>query len=74
MQGRRLIYDTMAGANADFAWMEVNAQHAFIRDELSKGRCVDESHFAHTVVAAQVHTLQLNKDPALRNIVSLSPP
>jgi carboxymethylenebutenolidase len=39
-QGRRVIYDTMAGANADFAWMEVNAQHAFIRDELSKGRFV----------------------------------
>ena len=39
-QGRKLIYHTMTDANCDFAWIEVNAQHAFIRDELSKGRCV----------------------------------
>ena len=25
-------------ANVDFSWLEFNARHAFIRDELSKGR------------------------------------
>eukprot|EP01134_Creolimax_fragrantissima_P003996 CFRG3996T1 len=37
-EGRRLIHDTMSNADCDFSYMEVNAAHAFIRDELSKGR------------------------------------
>ncbi|ETW01739.1 hypothetical protein H310_06344, partial [Aphanomyces invadans] len=37
-QGRRLIYDALAQAKVDFAWMELKADHAFIRDESSKGR------------------------------------
>ncbi|KAI9310401.1 Alpha/Beta hydrolase protein [Zopfochytrium polystomum] len=36
--GRQLIYQTLASAGADFGWVELPAQHAFIRDELSKGR------------------------------------
>ncbi|KAJ3066122.1 hypothetical protein HDU98_010547 [Podochytrium sp. JEL0797] len=37
-QGRQLIYQKLADANVDFGWVELPAQHAFIRDELSKGR------------------------------------
>ena len=32
-EGRRLIYDTMIEKNVTFSWHEVNAQHAFMRDE-----------------------------------------
>ncbi|MGQ0629108.1 MAG: dienelactone hydrolase family protein [Phycisphaerales bacterium] len=32
-EGRRLIYDTMSAANANFSWLEFNAAHAFLRDE-----------------------------------------
>ncbi|HLX36190.1 MAG TPA: dienelactone hydrolase family protein [Candidatus Binataceae bacterium] len=31
--GRRLIYDTMTRAGLSFTWHEVNAAHAFMRDE-----------------------------------------
>jgi dienelactone hydrolase len=38
-QGRDLIRQTLHDAKTDFSWYEVaGAQHAFIRDELSKGR------------------------------------
>jgi carboxymethylenebutenolidase len=37
-EGRKLIYETLVSAGADFQWLELNAQHAFVRDELSKGR------------------------------------
>ncbi|KAI8852916.1 hypothetical protein BC829DRAFT_424757 [Chytridium lagenaria] len=36
--GRQLIYQTLVSRNVDFGWVELPAQHAFIRDELSKGR------------------------------------
>ena len=36
--GRDLIRSTMEEANVKFSWLEVQAQHAFIRDESSKGR------------------------------------
>ncbi|EIW86664.1 dienelactone hydrolase [Coniophora puteana RWD-64-598 SS2] len=36
--GRDLIRSTMEDANVTFSWLEVQAQHAFIRDESSKGR------------------------------------
>jgi carboxymethylenebutenolidase len=36
--GRRVIYDTLSDYEVNFSWIEVQAQHAFIRDELSKGR------------------------------------
>ncbi|MGH7856768.1 MAG: dienelactone hydrolase family protein, partial [Candidatus Binatia bacterium] len=32
-EGRRLIYDAMTDAGVHFQWHEVNAAHAFIRDE-----------------------------------------
>ncbi|KAJ3234749.1 hypothetical protein HDU78_005684 [Chytriomyces hyalinus] len=38
LQGRRKIYDALSDAKVDFGWLELPAQHAFIRDELSKGR------------------------------------
>lgn len=31
--GRRKIHDALGASNVDFAWHEVNAQHAFLRDE-----------------------------------------
>lgn len=31
--GRRLIHQTLSQHNVDFSWHEVNAQHAFMRDE-----------------------------------------
>ncbi|CAK4556635.1 unnamed protein product [Aphanomyces euteiches] len=37
-QGRQRIYQSLADAGVDFTWMELKADHAFIRDELSKGR------------------------------------
>lgn len=36
--GRSLIRNTLDDANANFSFLEVQAQHAFIRDESSKGR------------------------------------
>ncbi|KAJ3349612.1 hypothetical protein HDU83_000377 [Entophlyctis luteolus] len=36
--GRQLIYKTLLENKVDFGWVELPAQHAFIRDELSKGR------------------------------------
>ncbi|KAJ3140353.1 hypothetical protein HK100_010250 [Physocladia obscura] len=36
--GRQLIYKTLLEKGVDFGWIELPAQHAFIRDELSKGR------------------------------------
>lgn len=32
-EGRRLIHDTMLEKGVNFSWFEVNAQHAFMRDE-----------------------------------------
>lgn len=32
-EGRRLIQDALDDADLDFTWLEVNAQHAFLRDE-----------------------------------------
>ncbi len=32
-EGRRMIYDAMTAANCNFAWLEFNAAHAFLRDE-----------------------------------------
>eukprot|EP00164_Ancoracysta_twista_P011711 GFYU01018169.1.p1 GENE.GFYU01018169.1~~GFYU01018169.1.p1 ORF type:complete len:273 (-),score=48.68 GFYU01018169.1:66-884(-) len=37
-EGRAMIHKALVDANADFQWCEFNAQHAFIRDEASKGR------------------------------------
>jgi len=37
-EGRDLIRKTMDDSGVCFSWMEVQAQHAFIRDESSKGR------------------------------------
>jgi carboxymethylenebutenolidase len=31
--GRRKIHDALCASSVDFAWHEVNAQHAFLRDE-----------------------------------------
>eukprot|EP00729_Bicosta_minor_P002051 gene2051-29558_t len=36
--GRATIKTAMEDADVDFQWLELNAQHAFVRDELSKGR------------------------------------
>eukprot|EP00158_Paraphelidium_tribonemae_P008336 Partr_v1_DN28554_c1_g1_i2_m72979 putative dienelactone hydrolase len=36
--GRALIHFRLVEAQVDFQWCELNARHAFIRDELSKGR------------------------------------
>jgi len=32
-EGRKLIYQKLEQVNANFTWLEVNAQHAFMRDE-----------------------------------------
>jgi len=32
-EGRRLIHDVMTEKGVNFTWSEVNAQHAFMRDE-----------------------------------------
>ncbi len=32
-EGRRRIYDAMSDANVNFSWLELNAAHAFLRDE-----------------------------------------
>ncbi|WCN10650.1 dienelactone hydrolase family protein [Marinomonas mediterranea] len=32
-EGRRLIHNTMSDNQVNFSWLEVNAQHAFMRDE-----------------------------------------
>jgi carboxymethylenebutenolidase len=37
-EGRAAIHAAMSSAGVDFSWCELNARHAFIRDELSKGR------------------------------------
>ncbi|CAM9874535.1 unnamed protein product [Chrysoparadoxa australica] len=37
-EGRALIHKTLSEAGVDFQWCELNARHAFIRDEMSKGR------------------------------------
>jgi carboxymethylenebutenolidase len=37
-EGRDLIRQTLNASGANFAWIELNANHAFVRDELSKGR------------------------------------
>jgi len=37
-EGRDLIRKTLEDANVDCSFLEVQAQHAFIRDESSKGR------------------------------------
>ena len=31
-EGRRVIYDAMAEAGVNFQWLEVNGEHAFLRD------------------------------------------
>ncbi|KAL2912061.1 hypothetical protein HK105_208490 [Polyrhizophydium stewartii] len=36
--GRAKIYGALTDAGVTFSWYELQAQHAFIRDELSKGR------------------------------------
>jgi carboxymethylenebutenolidase len=36
VEGRRKIHDALAQRNVDFTWLEVNAQHAFLRDEGSR--------------------------------------
>ena len=36
--GRAAIHGALRESGADFQYVEVNAQHAFIRDEMSKGR------------------------------------
>jgi carboxymethylenebutenolidase len=33
LEGRKKIYNTLCEVNANFTWHEVNAQHAFLRDE-----------------------------------------
>mmetsp|Transcript_13302 Transcript_13302/g.23875 ORF Transcript_13302/g.23875 Transcript_13302/m.23875 type:complete len:271 (-) Transcript_13302:2182-2994(-) len=38
LEGREKIKKAMEECGAGFSWMELNARHAFIRDELSKGR------------------------------------
>lgn len=37
-EGRAAIYAQLVKGGVDFQWLELNAQHAFVRDELSKGR------------------------------------
>jgi carboxymethylenebutenolidase len=38
LEGRRIIHDKCVQAGIDFTWLEISkADHAFIRDELSKG-------------------------------------
>lgn len=32
-EGRKLIYQKLESAGTNFSWLEVNAQHAFMRDE-----------------------------------------
>ncbi|KAH6566942.1 hypothetical protein BASA50_006355 [Batrachochytrium salamandrivorans] len=36
--GRALIHSALTAAGVNFSWYELQAQHAFIRDEMSKGR------------------------------------
>jgi carboxymethylenebutenolidase len=38
LEGRRIIKDRLESENITFSWVELQAQHAFIRDEFSKGR------------------------------------
>ncbi|KAJ3115891.1 hypothetical protein HDU96_010915 [Phlyctochytrium bullatum] len=38
VHGRQLIYQTLVSRGVDFGWVELPASHAFLRDELSKGR------------------------------------
>lgn len=38
LEGRRKIKERLEDANVTFSWVELQAQHAFIRDEYSKGR------------------------------------
>lgn len=37
-KGRQLIQSVLDDSSVDYAWCEFNAQHAFVRDEASKGR------------------------------------
>lgn len=37
-EGRRRIHDALEAAGADYAWLELNAAHAAMRDEQSAGR------------------------------------
>jgi dienelactone hydrolase len=41
-EGRLMIYKALNDLNIDVQWCEFNAQHAFIRDEGSKGRFDDK--------------------------------
>jgi len=38
IEGRRMIHDALTAAGANFEFVEVNGQHAFLRDESSYGR------------------------------------
>ncbi|KAJ3100857.1 hypothetical protein HDU97_001911 [Phlyctochytrium planicorne] len=38
VHGRQTIYQTLVSRKVEFGWVELKAQHAFLRDELSKGR------------------------------------
>jgi carboxymethylenebutenolidase len=38
IEGRRRIKQALEDNSLNFAWVELNAEHAFIRDEFSKGR------------------------------------
>ena len=38
LEGRRIIYDAMTQAGTSFTWHEFNGEHAFMRDEGSRGR------------------------------------
>lgn len=37
-EARRVVYDALLAAGTNFQWIEVNGQHAFMRDENSYGR------------------------------------
>ena len=37
-EARRVVYDALLAAGTEFQWIEVNGQHAFMRDENSYGR------------------------------------
>ena len=56
--GRAMIYKAMADGGIDYQWVELNAQHAFTRDELSKGRydpsITAGANFDHTFARLQL--------------------
>ena len=37
-EGRKIIYDALAAAETSFEWLELNGEHAFMRDEGHRGR------------------------------------